>query len=245
MHGRVAFIEASVSTISSSASPLLRAFWPRSWRRDALDTQRSRYGFDAQLVTKELLSAAAIVLTFAMFVPYIRSIRRGWTKPHVFSWLIWALSTFVVFLAQLAGSGGVGAWPIGVSGLITAYVAALAYSKKSDTTITRSDWVFLIVALAAVPCWLFTADPLWAVVILTALDLAGFGPTFRSAYSEPYSERIGFYSLGAVRNALAVLALEHYSVTTVLFPAAVGVACAAFVAMVAYRRRQLAAQSHV
>jgi hypothetical protein len=189
---------------------------------------------------KELLSAGAIVLTFIIFVPYIRSIRRGLTKPHVFSWVIWALGTFVVFLAQLAGAGGVGAWPIGVSGVITAYVAVLAYRSQCDTAITRADWVFLTAALAALPCWLLTSDPLWAVVILTGVDLAGFGPTFRSAYSRPDDERIGFYALAAVRNLLAVLALEHYSPTTVLFPAAVGVACVALVAMVAYRRRQLA-----
>ena len=191
-------------------------------------------------MTKELLSAAAIALTFAMFVPYIRSIRRGLTKPHVFSWLIWALGTFVVSLAQLAGAGGVGAWPIAVSGLITGYIAVLAYRRKSDTTIDRADWACLIVALAALPCWFLTSDPLWAVVILTGLDLAGFGPTVRAAYSRPYDEHIGFYAMAAVRNLLAVLALEHYSLTTVLFPAAVGAACALFVAMVAYRRKQVA-----
>lgn len=195
-------------------------------------------------MVKELLSAAAIALTFAIFVPYIRSVRSGLTRPHVFSWVIWALGTFVVFLAQLAGSAGVGAWPIGVSGLITAYIAVLAYSKQSDTAITRFDWAFLVIAVAALPCWFLTSDPLWAVVILTGLDLAGFGPTFRSAYVRPYDERIGFYGLAAVRNLLSILALEHYSLTTVLFPAAVGVACVAFVAMVAYRRKRLAHRSH-
>jgi hypothetical protein len=190
-------------------------------------------------MVKELLSGAAIVLTFAIFVPYIRSIRNGLTKPHVFSWVIWALGTFVVFLAQLADSGGLGAWPIGVSGLISAYIAILAYRKQSDLAITQTDWVFLIIALAALPCWFFTSDPLWAVVILTGLDLAGFGPTFRSAYFRPHDERMGFYFLGSVRNLLSVLALEHYSLTTVLFPAAVGIACALFVAMVAYRRGRL------
>lgn len=68
---------------------------------------------------KEALSAVAIVLTFAAFVPYIRTIISGTTKPHVFSWVIWGATTFVVFLAQLEGKGGVGAWPIGVSGSIT------------------------------------------------------------------------------------------------------------------------------
>lgn len=33
---------------------------------------------------KEALSAAAIVLTFAMFVPYIRSIRSGRRSPMFF-----------------------------------------------------------------------------------------------------------------------------------------------------------------
>jgi hypothetical protein len=191
-------------------------------------------------VVKELLSVAAIVLTVAMFVPYIRSIRSGRTKPHAFSWVIWALATFVVAFAQLAGAAGVGAWPIGVSGVITAYIAVLAYRQKSDTTVTTSDWVFLAVAVAALPCWFLTADPLWAVVILTGVDVAGFGPTFRAAFVRPHDERMGFYALAAARNVLAILALEAYSLTTVLFPATVGIACAAFVAMVAYRRRQLA-----
>jgi hypothetical protein len=188
---------------------------------------------------KELLAAAAIALTFAIFVPYIRSIGAGRTKPHVFSWIIWALGTFVVFLAQLADRGGSGAWPIGVSGVVTAYIAVLAYRARSDTSITRADWVFLAIAVAALPCWLLTSNPLVAVVLLTGVDLAGFAPTFRFAFHRPYEERIGFYSLGAVRNGLAIAALEHYSLTTVLFPAAVGIACVLFVAMVGYRRAQL------
>src|SRR5262249_35121341 len=135
---------------------------------------------------KELLAAAAVFLTFAMFVPYIRSIHDGRTKPHAFSWIIWSLGTVVVFLAQLAARGGLGAWPIGVSGLITTYIAILAYTRHSDRSITKTDWAFLALALAALPCWLFTSDPLSAVVLLTAVDLAGFGPTFRAAYHRPH-----------------------------------------------------------
>jgi len=188
---------------------------------------------------KELLAAAAIVLTFVMFVPYIRSIRAGRTKPHAFSWIVWGLATLVVFFAQLADRGGSGAWPIGVSGLITAYIAVLAYRSRSDTSITNVDRVFLLIAVAALPCWLVTANPLVAVVLLTGVDLAGFAPTFRVAFLRPHQEHIGFYSLGALRNALAIGALERYSLTTVLFPAAVGIACVLFVAMVGYRRAQL------
>jgi hypothetical protein len=193
-------------------------------------------------MTKQILATVAIVLTFAMFVPYIRSIHEQRTKPHAFSWIIWALGTFVVFLAQLAGDGGLGAWPIGVSGVITGYIALLAYRTHADRTITTTDWIFLAIALAALPCWLLTSSPLTAVVLLTAIDLAGFGPTFRAAYDRPHDERTSFYALAAVRNGLAIAALERYSLTTVLFPAAVGLACVVFVAMVAYRRSLLATE---
>ena len=88
---------------------------------------------------KELLSAIAIGLTCIAFFPYIRSIINGKVKPHVFSWVIWGTTTFVVFLAQLEDNGGAGAWPIGVSGSITIFIALLAYSKRADISITHSQ----------------------------------------------------------------------------------------------------------
>lgn len=189
---------------------------------------------------KSALSVAAVALTFALYYPYIRSIRRGDIRPHVFSWVVWALGTTIVFFAQLAGHAGVGAWAIGVSGLITGYIALLAYLKRGDTAITRADWAFFLAALSALPCWFFTSDPLWAVVTLTAVDLFGFGPTVRKAYHFPHEESAQFFALGALRNLLVVLALEHYSLTTSLFPAAVGLGCLLLALMLAYRRRALA-----
>ena len=190
------------------------------------------------LLYKEILSAIAIALTFAAFVPYIRAILGGTTRPHVFSWVIWGSTTFVVFLAQIEGKAGVGAWPIGVSGSITLFIACLAYVRRADITITKTDWFFFIPALSSLPLWYVTSDPLWAVVILTIVDVLGFGPTVRKAYSFPHSESLLFFALFAVRNVLVILALESYSVTTVLFPAVIAVACVSLVAMVRYRRRE-------
>lgn len=190
-------------------------------------------------MVKELLSAFAIALTFIAFFPYIRSILSGKTKPHVFSWVIWGATTFVVFLAQLADKGGVGAWPIGVSGIITIAVAVLAYIKKSDSTITKMDWLFLILAMTSLPLWYLTSDPLWAVVVLTTVDILGFGPTVRKAYKLPFEENLTFFVLVALRNFISIFALEHQSLTTVMFPAVTASACVIFIALVSYRRRVL------
>jgi hypothetical protein len=189
------------------------------------------------LLFKEIASAAAIAITIIAFAPYIRAILIGKVQPHVFSWIIWGTTTFVVFLAQLQDSGGVGAWAIGVSGVMTIFIAFLAYWKRSDLTITRIDWLFFALAMTALPIWGITDNPMWAVIVLTFVDLLGFAPTVRKSYAQPYSESLLFFTLFLLRNLLVLIALENYSLTTVLFPAVIGVACLFLIAMIVYRRR--------
>jgi hypothetical protein len=188
---------------------------------------------------KESLSVIAIAITFIAFFPYIRSIIKGTIRPHVFSWIIWGTTTLVVFLAQLEDNGGAGAWPIGVSGCITIFIALLAYIKRGDITITRTDWLFFASAMSSLPFWYFTSDPLWAVVILTIVDVLGFGPTVRKTYNHPHSESLLFFSFFTVRNLIVIMALENYSITTVLFPAVIAAVCGLLIAMISYRRRIL------
>lgn len=188
------------------------------------------------LLSKEIFGAVALILTFAAFYPYIRSILHHGTRPHVFSWSIWGIGTVTVSIAQLLDGGGVGAWVIGVSGIITLYVAVLAWTKSHDLSIVRMDWLFLALAFSAIPLWFFTETALSAVIVLTLVDLLGFGPSVRKAYEIPHEENASFFGIGALRNMFVVLALENYSWTTVLFPAAVGIACSLFVLLIIIRR---------
>ncbi len=189
---------------------------------------------------KELFGTLAGVMTFALFLPYIRSIRRGEIRPHVFSWIIWGAGTLVVSFAQLSGGGGIGAWVITVSGMISCYIAALSYWKRGDTVVTTTDWIFLAMALSALPLWFFTSNPLGAVVTVTTVDLLGFAPTIRKAYRQPHQESAIFFTLSFVRNVLVIVALENYSLTTVLFPAGVGIACLLLALFLIYRQRLVA-----
>lgn len=199
---------------------------------------------ELSIPSKEVFAGIAIVLTLYGFIPYLRSIFSGSTKPHVFSWVIWGSTTFVVFLAQIQSGAGVGAWPIGISGSITLLVAALAYMRRADISITALDWSFFILAMLSLPLWYVTSDPLWTVIILTVVDILGFGPTLRKAYAMPHSESLPFYLIFTLRNLCVVLALESYSLTTVLFPAAIAVACIGLILMVVVRRRQVIPSSN-
>ncbi len=188
---------------------------------------------------KEALSTIAIVLTFVAFVPYIKLILSSQIKPHVFSWAIWSITTLVVYFAQVEDGAGVGAWSTGVSGCVTVLIACLAYLKRADISITKIDWMFFTAALFSLPVWYFTSDPLWTVIILTAVDVLGFGPTIRKAYSFPYSESVVFFAIFAARDSLVIMALENYTVTTVLFPASIAISCITVSIIIMYRRKRL------
>ncbi|SBT17674.1 hypothetical protein MGA5115_01790 [Marinomonas gallaica] len=192
---------------------------------------------------KLIFSGIAIALALIGFVPYIALILRGKVKPHVFSWVIWGITTTVIFFAQLEAEGGVGAWPIGLSGFVTILIAILAYLKRGDATITRADWGFLLAAIASLPLWYVTDDPLWTVVILTTIDMIGFGPTFRKAYHRPFEDSRVFFIIMILRNACSVVALEAYSVTTVLFPFCLAVGFLILLIILQYRRVVLAQQA--
>lgn len=171
--------------------------------------------------------------------PYIYSILKGKTTPHLFTWLVWSITTTVIFFAQVKSHSGVGAWPIGFSALVTIFIACLAYTKRESVKITPSDWIFLIMALSSIPLWYFTANPLWAIVILTGTDLCGFGPTILKAYRQPYSEPILFFLMFFIQNIFILLALETYSLATLLFPVSIGSSCLLVVFLLAIRRKSL------
>ena len=188
----------------------------------------------------EFISLVAIALTIIAYVPYLAAIRAGRVKPHFFSWLIWSITTVIVFLAQVAAAGGAGAWPTAVSAAITIYVAWLSLVLRSDFSANFADWVFLIAALLSLPLWYATDDPMWSVVILTGVDALGFAPTLRKAWARPHEESMQFYLIFAVRSMLSVWALESRTLTTVLFPAAMVVACILVCGLLWWRRRQRA-----
>ena len=142
----------------------------------------------------------------------------------------------VVFFAQIYDGGGAGAWPMGVTGIITIFVAFIAYFKASTIHVDKLDWFFLLLAFSSLPLWYFTSDPVWTVVILTVVEVLGFLPTIRKAYIRPYEESLLFFSIFAARNTVAIFALENYTLTTVLFPATTVFFCLILTTLVFYRR---------
>lgn len=167
--------------------------------------------------------------------PYIISILNGRTKPHLFSWIIWTLLTWVTWAIQYADGAEAGAWPTLVTGLFCMVILALAV-KRGHKDITRSDWISFVLGLSSVPLWIYTKDPTYSALLVTAIDLSAFYPTIRKSWSLPREELAFKVAVSSVKHAFSFAALSNVSIATATFPIAVGTMNMILVSIILGRR---------
>ncbi len=179
-----------------------------------------------------------LTLTIA-YILYLRGIFYHGIKPHMFSWLIWCILTGIAFFAQYTSGAGAGAFAAGYSSIISFFIFILSLFK-GEKHITKSDYVALSAALISIPIWRMTHQPLYAIIMITCIELFAFWPTFRKTWIRPYQESISLYILSAIKSIFVLLALQDYNWVTVLYPFALIFTNGIFAALVMYRRKQLA-----
>ena len=179
----------------------------------------------------------SLLLTVVSYLPYIVSVARGNTRPHVFGWAIWALVSLIAAAGQYAGMAGPGAWATVLSGLFCVLIVVMAALQKGDKSITRNDRILFCAALMAMPLWYVTENPLSAVVLVTLIDAAGYVPTMRKSWHAPKHEMPLHYIISNGKHIAAIAAMNVYSLTTMLYPVTLFVLNTALIALIYYRRR--------
>jgi hypothetical protein len=187
---------------------------------------------------KSFVSAVAIVLTFVAYAPYLMDILKGKTRPHIFSWLVWAIVTSMIFALQISAGAGRGAYvTLAVAALI--FMVFLLALRNGDRDIKKIDVVFLVVAILCIPMWLVVEQPVLSIIVLSTIDMLGFAPTVRKSWQDPYSETLALYVITTLRHGLSILGLFQYNIVTILFPLTWVFANAAFAMLLIVRRKQL------
>ncbi len=188
--------------------------------------------------SQTIIGLLAALVGIIGYVPYYRGILRGKTKPHPFSWIIFALLTSVVFFGQLTGGAGPGAWVSGVSALGIIGIALLAL-RKGEKQITPFDWLCFLGAFFGIFFWHATRSPLTAIIIVTLVNAIAFAPTLRTGYGRPHQEVVSFWFLGSLKYFISLFALSTFNITTTIFPLYVVISNVCFVALLLVRRQQI------
>jgi len=187
---------------------------------------------------KLIVWVVSILLTIYAYYSYIKSIFDNKTKPHIFSWLIWSLSTTVVFLWQLIWWGWYWTFWSGAIAFFVVFIFLLSL-KYWEKSFSKIDIISLIVALIALLIWYFTKTPLYSVILLVFMDAVWFIPTFIKTYKEPFSEDIQIYFITWLIYLLSFLSLETYSLLTMIWPVVIWWINFIFVLFALYFRKKI------
>lgn len=188
---------------------------------------------------KLAIAIVSVAMTLVCYSFYFRDIFANKTKPHAYSWLVWASLTAIAFFGQLSDNAGPGAWVTATTAVISFIIFGLAI-KKGEHNITVSDKLNLLGACVALLIWFFTNDPVFSIILITIIDFLGFVPTIRKSYHKPQEETLIHYVFAGLKFVLAIIALDNYTITTWLYPASLVAANLLFIPMLIIRRRQLA-----
>lgn len=186
---------------------------------------------------------AAIGLALVRYATYFYTIYKGETKPHAFSWLLWAVVTGIGAFGQYQVGGGPSVWALGFVASTCFFISILAYFI-GVRDYTKGDWFALVFCLSAIPVWLITKDAILTLLIIILIDSLTYYPTFRKSYKAPDTEPPISYFFAGMRYFLMLFAVPNPSWETLIYPFFLMATDWGFVLFLVIRRAQLGLPLH-
>jgi hypothetical protein len=167
--------------------------------------------------TAAVLGCLAALVGVADTIPYLRDMRRGTTRPHRGTWLLWSVVAIVAFWSQRACGATWSLVVCGTQAVLTTATFVLAL-RVGEGGLARRDIALLGVAGSGLLGWAFVDLPVVATFGVAVADLAGALLMLPKAYREPESETASTFVLATVSGCLAAGAVAELDPELLLFP---------------------------
>ncbi len=169
---------------------------------------------------------------------YIYGIIKKQIKPHIFTWIIWTIQTYIAAAGQWKGGAYWGAVPTFMNGTLCLVIAILCISN-GEKKITKSDWFLFIGSIRAIPAWMLTKTPFLSELIVSVVNLVAYIPTMRKSWNKPLEEGLTVYTWSNVTQILSLFALRNYTLTTIMYPISCIIANGTTTVYLLIRRKKL------
>lgn len=187
---------------------------------------------------KPILGLLAVLIAVVGYVPYLKDTFSGKTKPHIFSWFLWSLVSFIAFGIQITNKGGFGSLPNLVMGFIC-LVIFLKSLGNGTKEIKKFDIFSLLLALISIGLWLVVKQALISIILIIIVDFFSFLPTIIKSWNKPNQETMITWVMNFVRQIFIIFSLETINLTNVIYPTYAFIVVFLFCVMLVIRRRQL------
>lgn len=181
----------------------------------------------------------SLIFSLISYGVCFKDIFWGDTKPHPYTFLIWTITQSTATFALGEGEAGWGII-VYISGTIFVFVIFCITFFRRTENITKTDLVFLGLALTGFAILWFFDSPFIGVLIVTAVDLIGFAPTLRKSWNNPWEESLKFWAITMLAGFFFLLSLEHYNRLTLTYSVALDGAILVLIVFCLIRRRKIA-----
>lgn len=166
---------------------------------------------------KEALTIVGSVIAALSFIPYLIDTAKKKVKPRLASWFSWSLITTITTIAAISAHAYAGAALAGASTFVEVSVLILGL-RNGDITYGLIDGVSQTISIAGIIAWIFTKNPLWAIVLNITADFSGAIPTFYHGWVKPHEEQWQSFAIFALGSLITVFGVSKLTFTDLAIP---------------------------
>lgn len=185
---------------------------------------------------KFIIAIIASILTIIAYIPYLKDIFARKTHPHLFTWFIWMLTQGTAAVALLHGGGKFGSFSLITGTMLVMFIFLLSF-EYGTKDVSKNDKIILALALFAIMIWRQLDSPLLAILMVSIIDGAGYIPTIRKSFNDPWGETLSFWAMMAVVDCLAIIANAKYNLLTLTYLSVIFLLNIFVYSVCVYRRR--------
>ena len=177
------------------------------------------------------------ILAVYCAIPYIISIIKGTTKPHQFSWLVFAIMNGIVFFSQFleGGRGSVIVYGLFFIGSTINFLLSLKYGVR-DTS--KWDKLLFGFALLTIVVWLITRSNATAIWLTILIDVFATSMIILKLRAEPHTEAPLPWVLATAATGFGLLTLVGKPLSILYVRPTYGIVCnLILIAFIYYYRR--------
>ncbi|MGR3436261.1 MAG: hypothetical protein ACU0CO_15450 [Shimia sp.] len=175
--------------------------------------------FEVSVHWTSLMGIASGVISFASYLPYVRDMVWGSTRPQQTSWFIWSLLSSISLLALIV-DGATTSLPFVASQCgITCAILLFSLQRGERTRMTRLDHGVLAIAALGIALWWVTDEPAYALLLSVGVSFAAGTCTVVKAYEAPKTETLSTWLLTCLGAVCAMAAVTQPGWTMFVYPA--------------------------
>lgn len=158
-------------------------------------------------------------IAFAGCLSYARDTLRGDAQPNRVSWLLWAVATMLVTVAEIRQGVGL-QWLMSFAiGLGDLFVFAASFvSRNGVWRLGRFDIACGGASILGLVVWGLTSNDTVALVAFIVADALACIPTLTKSWSAPLTETLSTYAAAGASALITLMTVKVWSSGAIAFP---------------------------